>query len=237
MKLLTRAALLGGIAIAALSAGHADAAAIVDVSAYWSVGYNGYFDDNLNLISASLPTGVTISCSYNGGPFVISPTGCTDTQTLNVSNSTTPAQTYNLATSAVMRVTNSTGADLPGILHFVTDFSAFLPGSLGAQVDDPALEDASYFSSVFGYMISDANGCDTAVAGPLTKSPFLCGVSLPDTSGSFFDLPITAGDDDKFTAGIDMTASVLGVPEPITLSTFGIGLAGLAIARRKKRTT
>jgi hypothetical protein len=222
-------------AAAAMLCGHAQATAFASVQvAYWQVDFAYYFDGN-NYFD-TLPDGVTLDCV---GAASDGSGGCISSASLSV---TLPGS-KSLDWIGGITLTNNTDADIPGFFSFNTAFSSFNPGGpmIGASVDDPATQFASYFSEVSGPGVFDMHGCDTDGGGVDGLNAFrtanACGVGSPDFSESSFGLgPLSAGDvlSANYEIKINVTAEPKGIPEPLTLTIFGVGLLGVAAARRRR---
>ncbi len=218
---------LGGI-FAALIAMTATATAVPFAgvnNAFWRVQFFGY-SDLISPPTSILPSGISIGCFGSAASIA---NGCQDGASLLVFNGSDA-----IIKSGGISITNNSGADLPGFLLFKTDFSAFNPGgpSIGAQVDDATYQYAAFSSSVFGLATGDQHACDTRVSPNM--GPNACGVFSPDSSQGEFGIgPLAAGQSVTQSYQINIAATVF-VPEPLTVSLFGAGLAGAAALRRRR---
>ncbi len=219
-------AALGGIFAALIAtAAPATAAPFAGVNfAVWKAQFLGYSDLNSPPTSI-LPDGISISCFGNAFSFT---NGCLGSASLLVFDGSD-----SISSIGGISITNNSGIDL-GTLFFQTDFSAFNPGGspIGAQVDDPSYQYAVFSSSVFGPGVGDFHACDTRINPNM--GPNACGVFSPDSSqGQFSTGPLAAGQNVKQSYQIKIAATVF-VPEPLTLSLFGAGLAGTVALRRRR---
>jgi hypothetical protein len=206
----------------------ASANAMVDVHADWNVALPGV-----------LPNGISISCTGAAGGSVQN--RCGASLSLFVSNDSASLETFHVSSIGGLAITNISDLEYSGVtLLFDTDFSAFNPGSIGASITYPGLEDASFSSSVIGTGVDDFHSCDTAGGGGpgVNFSPYACGVQSPDSSEEQFSValpaPGTTIDISPYT--INISASLIGIPEPATLFLFGAGLAAaFEIGRRRRK--
>lgn len=231
--MILRRTLLTASVTAAMLCGQAQATAFAAVEdAFWQVDLDFYFDGNT--FFDTLPDGVVFGCG--GGP---DPKGhCF----VDASRAVTLPGVDSLDFIWGFSLINTTDADIPGYFAFRTEFSAFNPGGpdIGASVDDPATQFASYFSEVSGPGVFDIHGCDTDGGGVdginALRTANSCGVVSPDFSEGSFDLgPLPAFGDDEvsYEIRIDVMAVPKQVPESFSLSIFGVGLLGVAAARRR----
>ncbi|HEY2009020.1 MAG TPA: PEP-CTERM sorting domain-containing protein [Rhizomicrobium sp.] len=207
----------------------ASANAMVDVRADWNVALQGI-----------LPNGISISCIGAAGGVQ---NQCGAGLSLFVSNDSASLETFHVSSTGGLAITNTSDLGYSGVtLLFRTDFSAFNPGGpdIGASITYPGLEDASFSSSVTGTGVDDFHSCDTAGSSGfgVNFSPYTCGVQSPDSSEEQFSValpaPGTTIDVSPYT--INISASLIGIPEPATLFLFGAGFAAaFEIARRKKK--
>ena len=193
--------------------------------AFWSANFAYYLDPSAPP-STILPDGIAIDCF---GATAFGGHGCGSSASLIVTDGLA-----SISQVGGFTVTNLGDTDLPGYLLFNINFSAFNPGGfpIGAQVDDPSYQFAWFTSSVSGPpTVADFHACDTRVSPNM--GPNACGVFSPDFSLEQLGVgPIGAGQSVTETYRINIAAQVF-VPEPITMSLFGFGLAGVAIARRR----
>ncbi|HTF44079.1 MAG TPA: PEP-CTERM sorting domain-containing protein, partial [Terriglobales bacterium] len=220
IRLFTSIALLAGSSLLPVPA---QATPFAGASALWSARTWYYSEPGRS--SQLFPDGVTISCfgGAAGGS-----TGCSDHASLAVNDGSAT-----ISKISGLSITNTTDTDFDGDFVFRTDFSAFPRGlgvGLGASVDDPLTQYASFYSSVFGPGVNDVHGCNT-VTGPFL-APNACGVSSPDSSqGDFFFGSLAAGQTLFATFNITIHAEVIKTPEPGTLALFGSGLLGAITMR------
>jgi hypothetical protein len=244
--------LLGLLVGLTICPGVASANAIVDFTAFWKTSFTGYLDNNFQLLSTSLPGGITISCSTSGSAFELSPTGCSDIEPVQISSTSPPLETLYILKDSITNIANESGSPIPGYLRFVTFYTAYDAGGLGALVTDPTTEVARFNSYVSGGAVGPGNvfisdsrisasaSCDVALLG-YTISLNHCGLLPQDaqTYSSTFYVPMPTGLDASLFYRILAVGTVMGtqaVPEPASVTLFGAGLAGvIAMRRRAKR--
>lgn len=222
--------LSGALLVASLSGipverAKADAFAGVD-NAFWSATYFG----------GTLPSGISFNCFGDATPH-LSASGCSDYASLILTNDSAADITLSLSHVGGFSLTNTTDDTIYDPFRFGVGYSAFNPGGpqIGASVDDPLNEFASFSSSVSGPGASDSHACNT-VTGPNFVTPTACGVFSPDSNISFlFVGPLAPGDTYTATYHINIIARAIGVPEPSTLAVFGLCLAMLTMAGYRRR--
>lgn len=203
----------------------ANATAIAGVDyAFWSAHFYYYTDANGELFDDGLPDGIDAWGFDSAG--------------LTLVNDSAALQKRRLVSKSNFILTNNSDQDFEGTIAFLIDYSAFNPGGseVGASVTDPSREFASFSSSIFtpelGFL--DFHSCDT-VSGDFV-GPNACGVFSPDSSTAELDFgPIRAHQTIKVPFVITIDLKAQSVPEPLTLSTFGAGLAAIALARRRAK--
>lgn len=222
------------LAVAVLLCPRADATAFAGVElAFWQVDFAYYVDPASDAPLSVLPAGVNLECTGSAESIG---TGCGDRKGISVTSSG-PLERGLVNALGGFTLHNTGSTDYLGNFVFFTSFSAFNPGGpeIGARVDDPAHEFASFFSVVSGPGVFDLHGCNmTNGKGPYAKSAGAsCGVSSPDSSeGMAVFGPLLAGE--GLSAAYDITVQVLAkgddpVPEPWSLAVL---LPGLFLLRR-----
>jgi hypothetical protein len=202
---------------------HATAFAAVNY-AFWQVDPDG-----------TLPDGVAVSCISSSDDGL---GGCMSSASLSVM--LPGSQSLDLIGS--LRLTNTTGADISDFMVFNTAYSAFNPGGpeIGASVDNPATQFASFFSMVSGPGVLDIHGCDTdgGDIGAVLRIGNACGVSSPDFSN---DIAVVSGIAAGSFIDLDYEINIVvqavskdSVPEPFSLAIFGAGLLGAAAGRGRR---
>jgi hypothetical protein len=209
----------------------ASAAAMVDVTARWNVRFRAFLIHDPFTPGLPLPAGIDIFCGD------LASINCSDSAGLHVSKDTEGVENFSVFSEQIFRIVNNSQSTFPlSFLVFDTDFTAFHNGGGGATVNDPATERAAYTSMVEGLGVGDQHGCDTAIPNEEFFTPFHCGVHSPDSSQDVLFIPIPEpGKDVSFTYNIALTARLEKIPEPMTLSVFGAGLAGVAALRRRNK--
>jgi hypothetical protein len=221
---------VAGLAAILLSPGVAKASAMVDIGAFWASSFAEYSDARIGPSFTTFPSFLAVDClggaeSRNGGQ------GCGRSERLtgSVESGFGLLSTFS---AAQMAITNNGDHEI--FLRFLSEFTAFEPGSLGVTVDDPLTEFGTFASFVNGpSSIQDEHSCAT------TSSVAACGVKLPDSSlqNLFFDLDAGETVTLDWTIGIGaVLAGDLGgisalnavsVPEPASATLLGFGLLGL----------
>jgi hypothetical protein len=224
--LITKTALLVTLLFALGASGSAHATAFADVDAGWAVQFN-----NAGSPTTAFPSGFSFSCM--GDAVSAGTDACSDTASLKVNsgNGSSFAETF----TGGFTITNNTNQALSYALNFDTAYSAFLPGSGGAWVDDKLNELASFSSAITGPNTFDKHSCTTSV---VVSS---CTVQGADISDGFFFLT-SLGAGDTYTADFTITldATLKGeaaapVPEPASIAFVAAGLFMLLFSWRAAR--
>jgi len=186
------------------------ATAIVDVQAFFAGSVRA--EDG-----GALPAGFAIACLG---------AGCSDTVHVFLSRTAPGETTQTKSDSGGIAITNNTGTDSEVLIFLI--WSAFNPGGLeiGASVDDPTLEFASFSSRVaitvppnpLAGPLEDFHACETSVGEPS------CGVKAPDANEVEFPVLLAAGSTVEVDYVIDVSGTVRIIPEPGTVALFGAGL-------------
>lgn len=190
-----------------------------------------------------LPEGVTISCR---GDSIGTGGGCTSE--LALIRTVTAPGTYALTSTGSLVVTNTSDAAIDGFIGFDIEHSAFNPGGpeTGIGIDNLMTQAASFRSSVTGPGAGDTQSCSVGFGGysGYITSPTSCGVAAPDSSftndGAEL-LNFMPGAELVFTWVIEIAATFdfddsapSGVPAPGGFALALMGLAGLALRKRRR---
>jgi len=220
------------LAVALIFCARADATAFAGVKlAFWQADFSYYSDPALDAPLTVLPPGIFLECTGSADP---TGAGCSDRQGISVT-SDGPLVTGLVDALGGFTLFNTGSTDYPGSFVFHTSFSAFNPGGpeIGASVDDPARESASFFSVVTGPGVFDLHGCNMThgLAPHAAAMGASCGVSSPDDSEGETDLgPLLAGQSLSAAYNIYIQVVAQGdspVPEPLTLGIFFVGLVAV----------
>lgn len=218
----------------------ADATAFAAVEkAFWQADFAYYYDPITNTQLGALPSGVTMHCIGSASADGLG--GCMDQRGTQVSSNSNAFMASVINTLGGYELQNTTDTDYAGTFVFNTMFSSFNPGGpeIGARVDNPAAEFASFFTVVRGPGVFDLHGCTMNHGhhhGTQT-SPNSCGVSSPDVSWGTAALgPLPAGGtvNADYQVFIHVTAQGSDpVPEAPALMFLATGLGLLALGRRR----
>lgn len=224
------------LTVAALLCSRADATAFAGVKlAFWHAEFAYYFDPASDMALATLPPGVILECAGDAAPVG---TACGDQRGVSVISNGALASGLVDALGG-FTLYNTGISDYRGSFVFRTVFSSFNPAGpdVGARVDDPAHEFASFFSVVSGPGVFDLHGCSMnhGAAPHAAAMAAACSVPSPDVSQGQAALgPLLAGQ--TLSAAYQIYIQVIAqgdgpvpAPEPLTLGVF---LAGLFVVRR-----
>jgi hypothetical protein len=158
------------------------------------------------------------------------------------SDTSTPSGLFNLSIASDTSLVDNSGLpfsrlnNVSGAFSLGT-FSGTLTGITIVATGDPVFHLINFFNASFdnglGFNDPAFTGYDlTKSFGPITNAT--TADLTPTFNGGFFD--VFGGGEVEFLRDTSLTYSAVGVPEPITLSLFGAGIAGLAAARRRKKS-
>lgn len=203
--------------------------------AFWQADF-AYYDNLSGIRQASLPAGVVLECA---GSAVADGNGCRDQEGLSVvSDGAFKRSVLDVLGFLVLR--NEGSVDYQGQFVFETSYSSFNPGGpeIGASVDDPVREFASFFTVVTGPGVFDLHGCAMSGSPGPHFAAVTCGVSVPDaSSGEAVFGPLLAGQtiSARYRTYIEVIAQGADpVPEPASATLLFAGLVTVA-SRRKAR--
>ncbi len=227
-------------AAAASAEAHATAFATVEKS-FWQADF-AYYDDPLTQTRLfSLPAGVTLQCT--GTASSDGAGGCMDHHGASVTSNTGMFVASTINALGGLALINAANADYNGTFVFHTAFSAFNPGGpeIGAGVDDPVREYASFFTVVSGPGVFDLHGCDMQHGASMKGgfAPHTCGVTSPDVSfGEALLGPLASGGTLNAEYQIFIRVAAQGadpVPEMPAIFLLSTGLALLGLGRHVSR--
>lgn len=180
--------------------------------------------------SGSLPDGVTLTCFGDAVTGGFNNTTCSEFASLKLMNDSAVEITETLSLVGGFSLTNNTNTDII-LSAFSSADSSFNPGGspIGASVDYPSAEFASFGSSVSGPGLlggGDSHSCAVGIGTGLTGST--CGVQSPDDNSNLFFLgTLGAGQTITESYGIRIAVTALGIPEPPVSSLFVAGLVSM----------
>jgi len=163
-----------------LGAAQAEAAPLVDVRAFVSIGLDDLYPT---------PSGISFGC-YGDATL-------TSACELHASLNATVTASTTLTSTAVggVVITNTTDHVINDWLSLRTNESAFNAGgpAIGLRIDDPATQGGRYASFIRGMGVGDRHNCSVGTFGyeGAVFSPTTCGVNSPDSSSGAFSFDLS----------------------------------------------
>lgn len=123
--------------------------------------------------------------------------------------------------------------------HYILPFNSSSLDIAGFGVVTPSLQMGAVNNVIFpGALVLTDGTFSGGIAFGASSLLFYDGVTSLGPIPVFFDIsaPLPSDKGDFVLFASTMTFQVVGVPEPVTLALFGVGLAGAGMLRRKRKT-